>query len=213
MVFSAGLQHLPKVGLEVAGGARTGAVVVETPHAAAGQDPPPYPALRLDLRRRQVPEYLAVRRPCPVPSLAVPGVQGQTEPLALLDHDGVPVSLLGDASRGCPLLRGSVREQQQVRDVLVACRALLRQVVGPPQELQHRPDQLLLGHRLVRVRRAAERFVTLPHAAPERVESLSVRHGRLPLVRGPYPSVRKYSVNRWPGISAPAPLRPVIWSA
>ena len=151
MVFVAGLQHLPKVGLEVAGGAGTGAVVVETPHAAAGQDSPLYPALRLDLRRRQVPQYLAVRRPCPVPSLAVPGVQGQAEPLALLHHDRVPVSLLGAASRGCPLLRGGVSEQQQVRDVLVACGALLGQVVRPPQELQHRPDQLLLGDSLVRV--------------------------------------------------------------
>ena len=151
MVFSAGLQHAAQVGLEVAGGARPGAVVVETPHAAAGQNPPPYPALRLDLRRRQVPEYLAVRRPGPAPVLTVPGIESQAEPLALFHHDGVPVSCFADASRGCPLLRIGVREQQKVRDVLVACRALLWQVVRPPQKLQHRADQLLLGHRLVRV--------------------------------------------------------------
>ena len=143
-------------------------------------------ALRLDLRRRQVPEYLAVRRPGPAPVLPVSGVESEAEPLALFDDDGVPVSRLSVASCGSALLRGGVGEQQKVRDVLVACRALLRQVVRPPQKLQHRADQLLLGHRLVRVRRAAQSIVTLPHAVPERVERRGVRDGSPPLVRGPY---------------------------
>ena len=45
-VCVASAEQLPEVGFEVAGGARAGALVVEPPHAAVGQEPPADPALR-----------------------------------------------------------------------------------------------------------------------------------------------------------------------
>ena len=175
-----GLQRLGEVGLEVAGGARAGAVVVEAPHAAVGQDAPPYPAVRLDVRRRQVAEYLAVRRPGAAPSVRVAGVEREAEALALLDDDGVPEPLLGAYPRGGALLGAGVGEQQQVGDVLVAGRALLRQVVVPSQQLQHRADELLLGDGLVGVGGAAECVVAPADVLPERGERLRLRRPSTP---------------------------------
>ena len=77
--------------------------------------------------------------------LPVALVQGQAEALALLQGDRMPGPGAGVALRGGPLLGAGVREEQVVRDVLVAGRPLLRQVVGPPEQLQDRPDQILLG--------------------------------------------------------------------
>ena len=43
----------------------------------------------------------------------------------------------------------SVGEKEMVGDVLVAVGALLRQVVGPAEQLEDRPDEVLLGDGLV----------------------------------------------------------------
>ena len=46
----------------------------------------------------------------------------------------------------------------------------MSKVIGPSEQFQHGANQLLLGDRLVRVRRTAQRLVPLPHAVPERLE-------------------------------------------
>ena len=117
-----GFKRIPEIDLEVAGGARSGEMVVQTPHAAVGQK---YPHLirpiRLDLRRRQVPKYLAMRRPRPAPAVRAPRIQRQPKPLALLDHPGISVTLPGAASSPpARSFEADVHEQQMVRDILVS---------------------------------------------------------------------------------------------
>ena len=60
VLLPAGFEEVRQVGLEVAAGPRPGSVVVEAPNAAVGEQAPAQPAVRLDLGRRQVAEYLAV---------------------------------------------------------------------------------------------------------------------------------------------------------
>ena len=154
-------------------------MVVQTPHATVGQNTPPDAPIRLDLRRRQIPQYLAVRRPRPAPLIRVPCIQRESKPFALLDNPGVPVTLPGAASRSCALLGVRVREQQMVRDILVSRRPLLRKVVRPSQKLQHRPDYLLLGDRLVRTVQTHQSAISLTDPVPERAKLPHRRH-RLP---------------------------------
>ena len=77
-------------------------------------------------------------------ALAVPRVKRQTEPLALPNSNAVRVSLLGAVPTDGPLLGVGIREQQQVRDVLILCSALLRKVVVPTQQLKYGTDQVPL---------------------------------------------------------------------
>ena len=185
VLFPAGREQVRQVGLEVAAGPGPGAVVVEAPDAAVGQHAPAQPTLRLDLGRGQVAEDLAVRGPGVESGLPVALVQGQAEALALLQGDRVPGAGAGVALRGGPLLGAGVREEQVVGDVLVAGGPLLRQVVGPSEQLQDRPDQVLLGDRLVGLGGTGEGFVALEDGFPEGGEGLRVSGGCLPLGGGP----------------------------
>ena len=89
-------------------------------------------------------------------------------------------------------LAAGVGEEQVVGNVLVAGRPLLRQVVGPPEQLQHRPDQVLLGDRLVGLRGSGEGLVPVEDGLAEGGEGLRVSGRGLPLGGGlVMPSVRK----------------------
>ncbi len=174
-----GLEDRRQIGFEVAAGAGPGAVVVEPPDAAVCEDAPAQPPVRDRLRRRQVAQDLAVGRAPLYGVVRVAVVERQAEALALLDQQRVPEAFLGMAAAGgAPLLLGA-GEEQEVGDVLVAGRALLRQVVVPAQQLQERADQLLLGDRLVGVRVAAECVEAVDHGAREVGEGLRL-FDRLP---------------------------------
>ena len=97
----------------------------------------------------------------------------------------MPGAGAGVAFRGGAILGIGVGEEQVVGDVLVAGRPLLRQVVRPPEQLQDRPDQVLLGDGLVGVRGAGEGVVAVEEGGAEGGEGLRVRGGRLPLGGGP----------------------------
>ena len=112
-------------------------------------------------------------------------VQGQPEALALLHRGGVPESVIGVAFRRGALFRVDIGKQQMVRNIFVASRALLGQIVRPSEQLQNGSDQLLLGNRLVRVPGKPERLVTLADAVPEAGERLRVRNRGLPFVGFP----------------------------
>ena len=97
----------------------------------------------------------------------VAGVEGESEPLALLDDERVAVAQVW-VVRGGASLGVRVGEQQQVGDVLVAGRALLRQVVGPSKQFQRRADKLLLGDGLVGILVSLESVVAPPDAFAKR---------------------------------------------
>ena len=107
-----------------------------------------------------------MRRPGPNYVVLVTGVEGESEPLALLDHQRVAVAQVRVVCGGAGL-GVRVGEEQQIGDVLVAGRALLRQVVGPSEQLQHGADKLLLGYGLVGIAVSVEVVVTLPDAVAE----------------------------------------------
>ena len=186
ILFAAGCEQVRQVSLEVAAGPGPGAVVVEAPDAAVGEQAPAQAALRLDLGGGQVAEDLAVGGPGVESGLPVALVQGQAEALALLQGEGVPGPGGGVALRGGALLGTGVGEEQVIGNVLVAGGPLLRQVVGPAEQLQNRPDQVLLGDCLVRLRGSGEGFVALEDGFPEGGEGLRVSGRGLPLGGGPY---------------------------
>ena len=181
LVFSVALEDVGEIDLEVAGGAGTGALIVETPRAAVGEDSPAGAAVGGVFGRTQVAQNLAVRRPCPDHVVLVAGVEGEADPLALLDHERLTVAEVYVGSRAGAHLGVRVGEEQQIGDVLVAGRALLRQVVGPSQQLQHGADKLLLGYGFVGAAVRVEGVVAPPDAVAKR---LRVCGGRVPPGRG-----------------------------
>ena len=100
----------------------------------------------------------------------VAGIERQAEPLALSYGHGVKVSLVRNVSGDGPFLSAGVREEQEVGYVLVAGRTLLREVVAPAEESQHRLDQVPLGDRLVRLAVPGERLVAFTDPTAERLE-------------------------------------------
>ena len=111
----------------------------------------------------------------------VAGIEGETETLALLHHDGVTESFLRVGPPGGALLRCGIGEEEIVGYVLVAGCPLLGKVVGPSQEFQYRANQLLLGDGLVGAFGAAQRVVALTNAIPKCGKCRRVRDGRAPL--------------------------------
>ena len=89
---ASGRRIIGEIDLEVAGGAGTGALVVETPHTAVGEDSPASAAVGGAFGRTQVAQDLAVRRPGPNYVVLVTGVEGQSESLALFDDERVAVA-------------------------------------------------------------------------------------------------------------------------
>ncbi len=122
---------------------------------------------------------------CPAPAFpAAAGVERLTGTLALGDRQRVPMAVIGGRSRGGAGLGAAVGEEQQIGDVLAARRALLRQVVGPSQQFQHRADELLLGDRLVGILETGELLALAARALPKLGKRTRGRGGGSPLVRG-----------------------------
>ena len=137
-----------KVDFVVAAGARAGAAVIEAPDAAVGQDTPADAPVGADIGRGQVAQDLRVRCAGLSVVVLVVCVEGAAEALALGDGEGVHIASRSRLVDGAGLGVG-VAEQQMVGDVLVAVAALLGQVLGPAEQLEQRPDQLVLGGGLV----------------------------------------------------------------
>ena len=142
-------------------------MVVEAPESAVRQDAPANVAVGLDIGGREVAQQLAVGRAGLDPVVAVPGIEGQAEAFALLDDGGVTVAFAGVGPAGRLGLGLGVGEQEMVGDVLVAVGALLGQVVGPAEEVEDRPDEVLLGDRLVGLPVLGELAVDAGEAPPE----------------------------------------------
>ena len=118
--------------------------------------------------------------------LPVAFVQRQAESLALLYSDRVPGAGAWLSLRGGPLLGTGVGKEQVVGNVLPARRSLLWQIIGPSEQLEDRPDQVLLGDRFVGVRGTAEGLVPPGNVLPESGERLGVVNRDLPLGCGLY---------------------------
>ena len=181
--FGAGIENVCQVGFEVAGGAGTGAVIVETPDAAVGQHTPPNPSVGGDVGCREVTQDLAVGRTGLDFVVLVSGVQWQSEAFALFDHRSVQVAVLCYGFGGGPSFRHVIDEKEVVGNVLVAGRALLRQIIGPSEEFQDRANQFLLGNGFVGLLVALETVVDLSDTGPERGDG---RSGSRPFRRGLY---------------------------
>ena len=118
------------------------------------------------------------------PTVSVPGLQGQAEPFALFHHDSIEVTLFPTGSADGAFLGVSIGKQQEVRNIFVAGGALLRQIIGPVQQLQHRTNQFLLGYRLVGVLGTRQGVILLADSVPERLKLRRRRDGFSPLRRG-----------------------------
>ena len=79
----------------------------------------------------------------PVAPVAI--VEGKAKALAFLYRQRIQVPILRAGAGAGLRLRCSVRKEQVVGNILVARRALLRQIIVPPQQIQHRTNQVLLG--------------------------------------------------------------------
>ena len=185
-VFVAGLKQFRQVGFKVATGAGPGTVVIETPYATIGQDAPTNAALRSDLGRRKVSEDLAVGRTGHDLAVLITGIQSEAEPLALFHHQRVQVAVAGLPLGRSALLGGSVGKKQVIGNVFVTDRALLRQVVGPSEQLQDGTDQVQFGRRFVGVCGKAEGIILLTYAFFERSKRLRLGNRGFPLGCGLY---------------------------
>ena len=181
IIFPAGREQVGQIDFKVAAGTRPGAVIVEPPDPAIGQNAPANAPFRRDLGRRQVPEDLPVRRPAPLPA-----VERKPKAFALCNDRRVAKARTGIAlSRGL-LLGIGVGEKQVIGNVLVARSALLRQIINPPKQRQNRTNQVLLGRRFVGILGTAQGVETPSNAVPKRGKRLRLSARRLPLGRGLY---------------------------
>jgi len=136
-------------------GTRPGALPVEAPQAAVGEDAPANGAVGHGLGAGQIAQHLRGRRALGQEALRaallLAAVERTPPALGFEDGDAVAVAarlLRARLGRGLGRL---VREQQQVRHVAATAAGggLLRQVVLPAQGFEHRLDQILLGGGLV----------------------------------------------------------------
>ena len=210
-----------EVGLEVAAGARPGALIVQPPDAPVGQDTPTDTPVRNGLRGGQVTEDLTVRGAALYRVVAVAAVEREPEAFALFHQQRIPIPFVrGRACRGARLGPG-VGEQQMVGDVLVACGSLLRQGIGPSEQGEDRTDEVLFGDRFVGAREPAERLEHAAEAVPERSERARPAHGRAPLGRRADTVGEEVLVNNWPVMASgrstafyqrrSASVSPVAW--
>ena len=125
-------------------------------------------------------EHVAAR--APRPRVPAAGVEGEVEAFALLYYGGVPVSPV-DRPGGRRVLGLGAGEEEVVGYVLAVRRALLGQVIGPAEELEHRQDELLLGDGLVGPIVAIQPRICVRSGAAEFGEGGA---GRAPPVGGGY---------------------------
>ena len=138
IVVAARCQQVRQVDFEIAAGAGPRPLVVEAPDAAVGQDAPANPALGDRVGRGEVAQNLAVRRARPHAAARLARIERPAQTLALGDHHGVAEAVVGACAPCGAGLGVCIGEQQQVGNILAVRRALLRQVVGPAQQLQQR---------------------------------------------------------------------------
>ena len=119
-------------------------------------------------------------------AVLITGIQSAAEPLALFHYQRVQVAIVGLTFGGSTLLGGSVGKKQVIGNVFVTDRALLRQVVGPSEQLQDGTDQILLGGGFVGVCGTAEGIVLLTHAVPELGKGLRAGNRGFPFGRALY---------------------------
>ena len=132
-ILIARLEQVGEVGLEEAARPRPRPPVVQPPYAAVGEDAEPDAPFRGDVGRSQIAQHLAVRGAGAMPVGPVALIKCEPEAFALLDNDGVLVTILRVAPRNGPRLRHCVDEQQMVGNVLMTGGRLLRQVVIPAE--------------------------------------------------------------------------------
>ena len=94
----------------------------------------------------------------------VPGIQRQAKAFALLQGRGCCIALVGHARARFGI---RIRKQQVIGDVLIACRALLWQIIHPSQQLQQRADQFLLSSGFVGLGVVGECIVCMRQFVPE----------------------------------------------
>ena len=186
-IFLARLEHLRQVCFKVAAGARPCAVVIKAPNLAVRQYSPSDATVRLDFGRREVSEDLTVGCAGRRRAVLIAGIQSEAEPLALFHRQSVPVAIPGHLLCSSPPRRLGILEQEMVGDVLVTRGALLGQRVDPSQEFQNGTDQLLLGHRFVRVLEPTHGLVAEAEIVFELGEGLGLGEGSIPLDCGLYP--------------------------
>ena len=90
-------------------------------------------------------------------------IEREPEPFALLHDQGILKALVRVAPTRSARLGRRVSEQQMVGYILVTGGRLLRQVLAPAEQFHHRPNQILLGHRLIRLLQPLEPAVHAPH--------------------------------------------------
>ena len=169
------LEQVGEVRLEEAARPRPRPPVIQPPHGAVGEDAEPDAPFRGDVGGSQVAQHLAVRGAGTMPVGPVALIEREPEPLALLHDQGIPKTLVRIAPSGSARLGRRVGEQQMVGDILVTGGRLLRQVVTPAEQFQDRPNQILLGHRFVRLSARLEPSVCGGQFTPKNGE---LRRGR-----------------------------------
>ena len=136
---------------------RARALMVEAPDRAVGKDAPAQLAARYVIDAAEIAEHLRRGRRFRPVRFGAP-VERQAPALRLDDGDAVFVTppRFGEPV-GAALCR-VVGEQQPVGHISAPARrkVLLAQTDGPAQALEHRPDKVVLGLRLVGLRRARE---------------------------------------------------------
>ena len=162
-ILVARLEQVGEVRLEKARRPRPCPPVIQPPYAAASEDAEPDAPVRGDVGSRQIAQHLSVRGAGAMPVGPIPLIEREPEPFALLNDQGILKALVRVAPPGSARLGRRVSEQQVVGYILVAGGRLLRQVVAPAEQFHHRPNQILLGRRLIRLPQRLEPRVDAPH--------------------------------------------------
>ncbi len=101
-------------------------------------------------------------------------IEREPKPFALLHNQGILEALVRVAPPGSARLGRRVSEQQVVGYILVTGGRLLRQVVAPAEQFHHGPNQILLGHRLIRLLQRLEPRVHVSQV-PTEIRELRTR--------------------------------------
>ena len=151
VVVSRKVEYRRQVDLEELFGNRKRALPIQAPVLAIGQNAPTHSAFAEVVHAAKVAEHLGRGRGFLAP-VSGPAVQQTRPALGLHDRqpEFVPLPFLEEAVG--VVFRGIVLEQQPVGNILAAAcgKVLLAQARGPPECLQHRPDQVVLCLALVR---------------------------------------------------------------
>jgi hypothetical protein len=151
------IEHLPEIDLEKVLRDRQGALEVEPPVAAVGEDAPAQAAGGHVVHPAQVAQHLRGGHAVLALAAGVLAIENPVPALRLDDAEPMPEAPPRIERRRVRLRFGAA-EQQRVGNVVARLgrQVLLHRHVGPSDRLQQRPDELLLGLRLRRVLQLAE---------------------------------------------------------